>query len=84
MHFLAQHPEGGDGREEALCTVLCGKLECLAFQDHLSTLSAALRHPIGFLVTCLASSKSPFLYIFHMEKYVVMEIERGMSRFLYS
>lgn len=62
------------GRKQSLCTVLCSKLESLAFRDYLSTLLAALRHPIDFLVTCLASSKSPFLYIFHTERYVAMEI----------
>lgn len=46
------------GRKQPLRTFFWGRLKSHAFRDHLSTLTVALRHPIGVLVTCLASSKS--------------------------
>lgn len=65
------------GRKQPLCTVLWGKLNPHAFWDHLSTLPVALRHPIGFLVTCLTSSKSLTFCICSTlrKRDVAMEIE---------
>lgn len=41
-------------RKQLLCRVLLDKLKSHAFQDHQVT----LRHPVDFLVTCLASRKT--------------------------
>lgn len=65
------------GRKQPLCTFFWGRLKSHAFHDHLSTLSVALRHPIGVLATCLASSKSLTFGIYSTwrKRDVTMEIE---------
>lgn len=65
------------GRKQLSCAVLRGELQSDAFEDHLSTLWVALRHPVGFLVTFLTSSKSltSCIYLTLRKRDVAMEIE---------